>query len=422
MPITQMLIQTTKHLKFIELLGCILLTLMVFFPTSLQVPKALLLVFILSSLVLKGGKYRFEKHTFSWIVIYLLSNLCVLFVSIFNSNPAALRELNVMLLWPILFYYFSQCISKDYLSHIFKLFEYYQFFICLAGLIAFVIFNTVGTWNVLFFKLLLKPGFPFCGLSGAVIVSFMFLYFFNLSVAILSKRKTKLQILNVVLGFLFILMTARRSLMLNIPLALLVVFFFARYSAKYKKEIFKKVVILAIVMFGLFFVIFVYATTFVEFTLDDFSMLITSAFENEAIGDSTPRKDQAEALFEGFWEHPILGSGVGVDVKVSRSIHPGMYELTYHAMLFQRGVVGTFIYFALYFVLNFWCVKSMRYSEIDDKYTISYLVSLTLFMIANATNPYLAAYDFLWIMFFGFIFINQSDMFKNGNNSSNQSV
>lgn len=139
MPITQMLIQTIKHLKFIELLGCILLTLMVFFPTSLQVPKALLLVFILSSLVLKGGKYRFEKHTFSWIVIYLLSNLCVLFVSIFNSNPAALRELNVMLLWPILFYYFSQCISKDYLSHIFKLFEYYQFFICLAGLIAFVI-------------------------------------------------------------------------------------------------------------------------------------------------------------------------------------------------------------------------------------------------------------------------------------------
>ena len=68
-------------------------------------------------------------------------------------------------------------------------------------------------------------------------------------------------------------------------------------------------------------------------------------------------------------------------------------------MLFERGVFGFFVFAILYIVLMYWSISCLNKKVISIIDTFPLIVAVNLFMIANATNPYLNAFDYIWFLF-----------------------
>ena len=66
--------------------------------------------------------------------------------------------------------------------------------------------------------------------------------------------------------------------------------------------------------------------------------------DNFARSNNEVRRLQAESLLNSFEQHPLFGVGLGQPLHdIKRSVvAPWSYELTYHAMLSQRGAIGFF--------------------------------------------------------------------------------
>ncbi len=395
-------------LKILKIIGTPLICLMILYPNILQIPKAILLFLLIASFLLfKKTSLKFNKSQLLWILIYTASNFFSIFYGIILDNPAPDRYVLVYLLWPVLFFFIFQNISKRILPQIVQVFLYCLLVINVSGIIAFVLFNFVGINSFIFFTPLIKPGFPLLAIASPVVTSFIFLYFFNLSILFISKQPSRLIIVNSVLGIIFMILTSRRVLYINLVLSVLLIYVFCKLGKVYINQARKNLIRFAVFILLFLSTIFYFSINYINYSFADFTNLIVGAFGAENAND--PRTMQSEALYDGWKKSPILGNGTGVDTSISRSEIPGTYELSYNAMLFERGIIGCLVYLLLYAILNYWCLRAIKYSFVDNKYVIAYLVALTSFMIANATNPYLNAFDYLWILFFGFIFINNTN-------------
>lgn len=137
------------------------------------------------------------------------------------------------------------------------------------------------------------------------------------------------------------------------------------------------------------------------------------AFENN---DNNIRYTQAKALWEGFEEYPLFGSGagIGVDNFVRDTEYPWRYELSYNLILYNSGIVGFCIYgVAHIFLIALLYKKAKRKDPIASALLLSYSVVL----VANATNPYFSSsFDFLWFIFIPLMYLNiNTKVIKNKN-------
>jgi len=119
------------------------------------------------------------------------------------------------------------------------------------------------------------------------------------------------------------------------------------------------------------------------------------------------RISQGLALWKGFTEYPLFGSGAGIGVIGSiRNVDSWMYELSYNLILYNSGIVGSILYFTS-LILLLYCLwkrsKRGKYKQISTALTIAYISAL----ISNATNPYFtSSFDFLWFIFIPLMYIN----------------
>ena len=77
-----------------------------------------------------------------------------------------------------------------------------------------------------------------------------------------------------------------------------------------------------------------------------FVNMVATGFQFDSDPVAMLRRDQSVALVKGWLEAPLLGSGHGMPAPdVIRSEEtPWAYELTYLALLYHTGVVGTLAY------------------------------------------------------------------------------
>jgi O-antigen ligase len=109
-----------------------------------------------------------------------------------------------------------------------------------------------------------------------------------------------------------------------------------------------------------------------------------------------------------FVNSPLFGSGAGAAAQYQRSIEqPWAYELAYIAFLFQYGVVGFIIYAAGIILLTYHLTAQIKKNG-RNSFEFFYLAGFISFMIANATNPYLAKFDYMWVLFIPVAIMNQS--------------
>ena len=120
------------------------------------------------------------------------------------------------------------------------------------------------------------------------------------------------------------------------------------------------------------------------------------------------RAEQFLALLDGWQRNPLFGAGLGASALGSlRSVDmPWAYELSYVALVFQTGLVGLLIYCAGVIWIFWMGMKIMRSGHWLNTYMLPVLVGTACFLIANATNPYLAKFDYIWVIFLPVALIN----------------
>ncbi len=85
---------------------------------------------------------------------------------------------------------------------------------------------------------------------------------------------------------------------------------------------------------------------------------------------------------------------------------PWAYELSYAALLFHTGIIGFLIYSSGVICIFWMGLKIMRSGHWLGIYMLPVLVGTTCFLIANATNPYLEKFDYIWVIFLPVALIN----------------
>jgi O-antigen ligase len=160
------------------------------------------------------------------------------------------------------------------------------------------------------------------------------------------------------------------------------------------------------------FMALVITVAFSVFSLN--TELITDRIESSfAFNDPTAesnylRKEQFDALVNGWKESPLLGAGLGASAKgsVRDNDAPWAYELSYWALLFQTGIVGFLIYTASIIWMIVKSISIIRKNKDASFMLAPQMVSLVCFLIINASNPYLAKFDYLWTIFFPIATLN----------------
>jgi preprotein translocase subunit Sss1 len=111
---------------------------------------------------------------------------------------------------------------------------------------------------------------------------------------------------------------------------------------------------------------------------------------------------------QGWLNSPFLGAGFGAVTEIQRSQDmPWAYELTYLAVLFQTGAVGFTIYLMGILWIAWHLITIMRdHTSSVRIIAFGMLNGMIGFLIGSASDPYLLAFDYLWVLFMPIGLIN----------------
>ena len=122
-------------------------------------------------------------------------------------------------------------------------------------------------------------------------------------------------------------------------------------------------------------------------------------FENDP--SNQIRVEQFEALIDGWKDHPLVGAGLGAAVwghQRDREM-PWAFELFYVALLYHAGMLGFLCYVAGVGWIFYRAIQAIRWDSQLAPLLLPVMVGTTCFLLANASNPYLAKFDYMWVLF-----------------------
>lgn len=392
----------------------------------MAVKAALLAILIMFSVyyIVQSKQSLYLHKYYSWFVLYLFSNVAALSYGILNGNPGTRYYYLIYLVWPVVFPIIFTVLKETNIKHIIKLFEVSYTVILITGIMTFLKWN-FGLFSFfnqeLFgyeFDELARPMFLLISHSGPALVEFFALFGFLLAYyCIDSNGITFRRWMLLFTGMLYIVLSSRRIMIMGfifIPIIYIALYSLMKFHSKPKVVANKPKVVANTVRLYIFPIIaMVFGMGYIFLDSDDAMLFFTSAFSSDGdLGSSENlRLDQYTALINGWHDNFLLGAGTGIDAKVSRSNIPGTYELSYIAILFERGTLGGFFYFSL---LAYPIIQAIRLgkqsNELQTKQLlISYSTCYIAMLIANATNPYLSAFDFMWIIFLFIVILNLTE-------------
>ncbi|MGV3022269.1 O-antigen ligase family protein [Streptococcus suis] len=388
----------------------LLVLLCLVFPTELQVPKiiSLTLSLLFSSFYSKHSKLVFSKIILLLIFIYIIYN-CFMFVNSSELSVVTLKNyFPSYVIWPILFtLFFFQVLNLVNTIQIEKIFlisfafiNIYILCLCLVGLGYLP--------NSLFFLLSKKTvvnsygGYLSIFTPSITVLFFLTPYFLHFLFTNGIKGKKNLFIfMNILISLINIYIIGRRALILAIFVSVV----FSQILNIRKLFSTKKVITFFLGILIIFSIFTFLKENFLLINL----RLQQFGFEDSLLG-GIERESQATALLNDWLKKPIFGYGIGVNARDSiRSYSvPGMYELSYHALLFQGGLIGLLIHLTLYFyIIVSGYINGYRSNNQILKFGTTGLICL---FIGNFSNPYIQSFDSLFIVFLILMMINKEQI------------
>lgn len=386
----------------------ILLVLAIVFPTVLLVPKIIFLLFSLTLtflMLIRGGVLISVR----WILVVL----CYVILGVGSSMygvavgaPGAVRVLSVMAVYPALFLLLGftyKSSDSDRLFNVFVLAAWLLIVVDLAYALSNIYFP--GNFYVAYIERLYEEGAVidsedlYYKFTIPNISSLLFLLPFFLSSFFWNSRGRGRLNLALICFFLLLIsiMSGRRALLIAFLAGPLIAYFLGVFNLNKntnnlggrKKRWFYVLLAAAAALY------FLQKLEFFDFYVSQ----IQSIFDFENNYSNQERSLQFDALLNGLLDSPFFGSGAGAATSYVRSeTQPWAYELSYMALLFQYGIIG-FMFYAVGVLYIIFQLRKIARLEKDNQFPAFYLAGMLSFLIANATNPYLAKFDYMWVIF-----------------------
>jgi O-antigen ligase len=391
--------------------------LIVFFVLSLVIPAAFqiargifLAILTFGSVVtLNVKKISYNKTVINLFILNIAASIFYILIGFLNNSPGVVKVSTVYFVWPILFLYFVGFMNTT------KVAPYFNYGIIAGGILSCLlilnnILNTFGYLSInnniiseaLGFSVFWEGGFT--KISSTNLVTVFCVYVLTLAILLLPKpiRKTiypksAFVIFAMVMCAVLLFLSGRRAFWLIGMLSLVIIILIYHFSGLQMN--FKRYFIyLAIVLF-----ISVFLFSYLAFDNDRFLQEFSSifVFDDPSAESNLLRKEQYEALMQGWSISPIWGSGLGsvAPGSIRDPIAPWNYELSYIALLFQTGIVGVIIYTCSILWIVFKSIQLVRKNKENAAILLPLVCTLVSFLLVNATNPYLAKFDYLWVIF-----------------------
>lgn len=131
------------------------------------------------------------------------------------------------------------------------------------------------------------------------------------------------------------------------------------------------------------------------------SYVTGSTFPGESAADDRLRTYQADRLLAEWSDAPVFGHGFGatIDGFARDYKEPWRWELQYHGLLFQTGVVGVLLLLAGAFLTVHAVRRAARARPDLVPSMVTACTGAVAMLIGNATNPYLQAPGHVWSIF-----------------------
>jgi hypothetical protein len=401
--------------------GYTLFFLMVFVPTSYQGLKAVLLAAVLAGIcagVAGRGRLPLDRRLLFMSVAFAGVGAFFVLRGLALGALGALNMFNVYVTWPLVFTVLVAGAADGV-----TLRDLVRVLVTAANAIALYsiiyVLWSAGYWpNALYYPLDQGQAIGFYGayveFNLYAISSLLFLtpflttalFVFPAAGAPVTRRTLWGSL---ALNLLTVLLTGRRALVLLLPLApVLALIARSWLPAAAKRESRTRVTRVAIgaAVLGALLVAAIGAAG--ALVPGGFVEMLASGFRFNSDPVAMSRRDQLMALLNGWAAQPLLGSGHGAAAPgVIRSVDmPWAYELSYVALLYHTGAVGFAIYALAAARIGVMCYRIARSGWPDAPSLMAVIVGTTSFMVANATNPYLEKFDYIWIIFLPLAFIN----------------
>lgn len=400
--------------------GIILFFLMMSTPFEFYGVKIFIMILLFLHrifIIIKKQKLELSKSIFYWFVTLIFFGFFFSFWSLFfpysNINNV-LKVLPVYFIWPIFYMLLIPYLLDEELIIILnKTMVMASLFISFYLILAFL--SLVGLLPINFDNFTLVK--PILGRSESVeaqlfmpaVTALLFLNPFLLTSILLSSHKkigmpSIVVFCSFILTTIAILVTGRRSLMLNVLISPIIIWFFFRFAhvklmPKERKKIVKILILLAFV--GVCTLTYIAYTGLVD--LGEFWSFFIKGFDLSSNSDdvgSSERGGQVSLMLKSWMDNPVLGSGLASSSEyvIRSESSPWMYELSYLALLFQTGIVGIVIYFSLLVWLFIKAIIIVRKNNYYS-YIIPVFIGCFCFLVGCASNPYLQAFDHMWAIF-----------------------
>ncbi|MHA0873440.1 O-antigen ligase family protein [Enterobacter pasteurii] len=383
---------------FLYKLSGALLFLSLILPTSLSLIKfALLLSILLLYFIKTGGFLTIAKQNVLLTVLFTIVGAVWVLYGALRGNPGAVSMSTVLIIYPVLFGILSGLYREQLNEKLYKLFVYAAWVLSLIILLILIdyLWIHVGIYNIA--TLIYDKDSVVIDNSGGYfkftvpnISSLIFLIPFLISAIFFRKTPARYYVLFVILCVIAIL-SGRRALLLTMFMAPMISVLLTS-DKRSNNKYFSRLLIAALLACV---AIYVFYMVYPDYFIDR----VANIFNFDSNESNLERKYQFDALMAGFFEHPLIGNGAGAAASYLRSdTQPWAYELSYVAFLFQFGILGFFIYLSGVLYLFFTLIKRVKLVG-RNSFEFCYLSGFISFMIANATNPYLLKFDYMWVIF-----------------------
>jgi len=401
--------------KLVLFFGTMLFFLMIFIPQSFSFIKiiVLLITLLFYFIVFGDKKLIFSLKFLYWFLFYFLFYSIWILYGLFFNNPGITDTARLELIWPIIYIILLSIIeSEEIITKLYKFFIITSFFISFYNLYKFI--EIIFPVPKLF---LLDQNFEIGIHDGYVqivslnIGSLVFLMPLLFSIFIIGEKfYNKIKINKYIFLLILILVvftsviSGRRALWFSIFLTIALMKYFTSFYSNLKNTNFDKNV------FKLFFALFLFGTVYLssKINIDDFKNKFTEEFNTE---NQTVRQEQSKALIAGFYNNPLLGTGFGKGVNsVVRNIEkPWTYELTYHVILYNTGIIGFIFFIALILYPIYWSITLIKKTK--DILILPILCSYIIILLNSTSNPFFtSSFDFQWMLFLPIGILNRLEL------------
>lgn len=402
--------------------GYILFFLMLFVPTTYQPIKATLLALVTGGILVAGivnARFPLAPGIAMGALGFSAFGLVSVYAGVLAGAPGALAMANVYVTWPLVYTLLVAGAGYDGVLRSLSRVLVLSAAAISAYSIIYVLWEA-GWWpDALYYAVDQGQAIGFHGtyieFNLYSISSLLFLVPYLVGALFVYSREAApvsrpLLWATAVVSLTTVLLTGRRALLVLVPMAPMFALMFRAWLTPAFKRSSRRMVRRAwwaALALGVGLVVLV--TAFGALAPAGFADMVASGFRFNTDPVAMTRRGQFLALLAGWMDQPLFGSGHGAPAPgVIRSTEtPWSYELTYVALLYHTGLVGAALYGAGVAWIFLASRRIARAGWPEAPSLIAVLVGTASFLVANATNPYLEKYDYIWVLFLPIAFINR---------------